>query len=129
MFKNMKHFFMPIVLALISLPTFGQLFVGKVDIDKSDSIKVIEVMIAEKMSNKYVDVYVDFGQKSNFRAGSIDNNPDDQRITDSTTGKPVRFKSTTDVLNFLEAHNWDHYDSVIIADRGERLFYYYLRKK
>ncbi|MCF0052637.1 hypothetical protein LXM25_21375 [Dyadobacter sp. LJ53] len=125
----MKHFFMPIVLALISLPTFGQLFVGKVDIDKSDSIKVIEVMIAEKMSNKYVDVYVDFGQKSNFRAGSIDNNPDDQRITDSTTGKPVRFKSTTDVLNFLEAHNWDHYDSVIIADRGERLFYYYLRKK
>ncbi|MCF0063246.1 hypothetical protein MUK70_10285 [Dyadobacter chenwenxiniae] len=125
----MKHFFMPIVLALISLPTFGQLFVGKVDIDKSDSIKVIEVMIAEKMSNKYVDVYIDFGQKSNFKAGSIDNNPDDQRITDSTTGKPVRFKSTADVLNFLEAHNWDHYDSVIIADRGERLFYYYLRKK
>jgi hypothetical protein len=128
-YRLMKHFFIPIVFVLTSIPTFGQLFVGKVDLNRSDSIKVIEVLIAEKMANKYVDVYVDFGQKSNFRAGSLDNNSDDQRIIDSTTAKPVRFKSTSAVLNLLEANNWDHYDSVIIADRGERLFYYYLRKK
>ncbi|CAG5067785.1 hypothetical protein DYBT9623_00512 [Dyadobacter sp. CECT 9623] len=127
--KLVKRLFIPTIFVLASMPSFGQLFVGKVDINGSDSIKVIEVLIAERMSNKYIDVYVDFGQKSSFWVGSIGNDSGDQRIIDNTSGKPVRFKSTSAVLNLLEANNWDHYNSVIIADRGERLFYYYFRKK
>lgn len=124
----MKHISIILIFVVISIPSFGQLFVGKVDINESDTIKVIEVLITEKMSNKYVDVYVDFGQKSNFRAGSLDNDPSDQRITDPATGKPIRFKSTIDVIQFLKANTWDHYDSVVIPDKGERSFYYYFKR-
>jgi hypothetical protein len=53
------------------------------------------------MSNKYIDLYADFGQKSNFREGSLDNDPDDQRSTDAAAGKQIQFKSTSAVLNYL----------------------------
>ncbi|MEO6286860.1 MAG: hypothetical protein ABIN80_05320 [Dyadobacter sp.] len=125
----MKYLITLTILVSIALPSMGQLLVGNVDISKSDSVKIIEVLITERMSNKYVDVFVDFGQKSNFRSGYLENNSDDQRFNDATTKKPIRFKSTTAVLNYLEINNWEHYNSVVIADRGERQFYYYFRKK
>ena len=125
----MRHFFLLIIFVSLSIPSIGQVSVGNVDINQSDSIKIVEVLVAEKLSKKFVDVFVDFGQKTNFKSGYLDNKADDQRITDAAAKRQIQFKSAAALLNYMEARNWQHYDSQIMHDSGRNLFYYYFRKK
>jgi len=114
---------------MLALPSVSQVVVGNVDINKADDIRIVEVLVAEKFSNKSVNVFVDFGQKSNFKSGNLDNNSENQRIVDPETKKEIQFKSASALLNFMETNNWEHYDSAVVRDNSEKLFYYYFRKR
>jgi hypothetical protein len=120
-----------LTLLLITAPLFGfaQLFVGDVDINQDEKIKIIEVLITSKMTSKSINVFVDYGQKGNFYADSWDNNASNQRIIDPVTKKEVRFASTAALLNFMEANGWQHYNSLALDEKGGGGFYYYFRRK
>ena len=125
---RMNSFFMSLAFSFLSLASFGQVFVGEVNINEEKSVKIIEVLIADKIK-KSINVFVDFGQKSNFTAGSLNNKSKDQRITDPVTKIEKVFNTTSEVLNFMESNGWEHYDSLVITDRGFNVFYYYFKRK
>jgi hypothetical protein len=108
---------------------FGQVVIGGVDINKEEKVGIVEVLITSRFSSKSVNVYVDYGQRTNFRAENIESKSSDYTIVDPETKKEKLFASTAALLNFMEANNWEHYNSLAIQDRGDSEFYYYFRKK
>ena len=109
--------------------SYCQVVVGNVDINQDENVKIIEVMIVEWTLKKHVNVFIDYGQKSNFRAERMNNNSKDQIINDPVSGKEKVFISTGAVLNFMEANKWEHYHSLVRTESNNSIFYYYFRKK
>jgi hypothetical protein len=57
-------------------------------------------LITERFSGKSVNVYLDYGQKTNFRAESIESKARDYTIVDPETKKEKAFASTAATLRF-----------------------------
>lgn len=82
-----------ISLILISTPSFSQIIVSGVDINKSDSIKVCTIeMIGYGLAGDKVDIFLDYGQKTTKTI---------TQITD-LTGKTLTFFSSAAVLNHMK---------------------------
>lgn len=108
----------------------AQVWVGDVDINKDEGIRIVEVLITERFSSKSVNVFVDYGQKTNFRADSFDNDDKARTIFDAEAKKEKVFASTAALLGFMESNGWEHYDSLMSRDKsGAGAYYYYFRKK
>lgn len=109
-----------IIFLLIAIPSFSQIIVSGVDINKSDSIRVCTIeMIAYGYAGDKLDIFLDYGQKTKKST---------TQITD-LTGKTLTFFSSAAVLNHMENNGWQHYDSQILSDIGLlKHFYYYFRK-
>lgn len=109
--------------------SFAQVWIGDVDINQEKSVKIIEVMVTERLSGKSVNVFVDYGQKTNFKVRNVETNEKVLQIIDPETKKEQLFASTAAVLNFFESRGWAHYDTVINQNDGRSDFLYYFRKK
>lgn len=125
----MKLTLVPFVMLCTLSHAFAQVFIGDVDINKEEKVGVVEVLITERFSSKSVNVYVDYGQRTNFRAENIESKVSDYIIVDPETKKEKQFASTAAVLNFMEANKWEHYNSLAVRDSGSASFYYYFRRK
>lgn len=108
---------------------FAQVWIGDVDINQEKSVQIIEVMITERLSAKSVHVFVDYGQKTNFKVRNIETNEKALQIVDPETKKEKLFPSTAALLNFMESHGWAHYDTAINRNDGRSDFLYYFRRK
>lgn len=126
---------MKLILAtLLMLSTMSracaQVLIGDVDINKEEKVAIVEVLITERFSSKSVNVFVDYGQKTNFRAENIENKKvRDYMIVDPETNKEKIFASTAALLNFMAANNWEHYNSLYVRDSGKPGYFYYFRRK
>ena len=123
-----KVWLLSVIFSLTSLLSYSQLFVGNVNINQDENIKIIEVLVAARLSVKSINIFVDFGQKSNYRSGSLNNKSKDQRITDPKTQEEKLFVSSSALLNYMESNGWEHYNSLFVNDSGG-LFYYYFKRK
>nr|WP_295929062.1 hypothetical protein [uncultured Dyadobacter sp.] len=109
---------------------FAQVLVGDVDINKEENVGIVEVLITERFSSKSVNVFVDYGQKTNFRADSFDGDDKDRKIFDPELKKEKVFASTAALLSFMERNGWEHYDSLMFRDDNRvAAYYYYFRRK
>jgi len=122
-----KYLFLP-VFALISTFSQAQILVAGIDVNKQDTIKVVEVLIERGAIRRSVDVFLDFGQKDNSGYRTIGIKDDDLRIIDPVTNRKMVFKSTAAVINFMEKNNWLHYDTVTMAGGSSWAAYYYFRR-
>lgn len=126
----MKFLFAFIFGLCIVSQAFSQVLVGDVDINQDESIQIVEVLVTEKFSSKSVNVYVDYGQKTNFRAGSLDGDDKARTIFDPEKKKERVFTSTAALLGFMESNGWEHYDSLVSSDNAKaREFYFYFKKR
>lgn len=125
----MKWTILPIVFLLSLGHSFAQVWVGDVDINKDDKVSVIEVLVTERLTRKSVNVFVDYGQKTNLKVRNLETDEKSQLIIDPVTKKEMTFASTAALLNFMESHDWEHYDTVTYRDNGTADFYYYFRRK
>lgn len=125
----MKLISVPLLTLFALSRTFAQVVVGTVDINKEVQIGTVEVLVTERFSSKSVNVYVDYGQRTNFRAENIESKTSDYIIVDPETKKEKVFASTAALLNFMEANNWEHYNSLAVREGGSQAFYYYFRRK
>jgi hypothetical protein len=125
----MRPIFFFIAFSLVSLLSFGQIIVGTTDINRADSIQVVEVFIDRGTFGKSIRAYVDFGQRDNYQAQNTLSRNDNMMITDPATREKKIFKSTAAILNFFESNNWEQYNSLIETVRGTSNFYYYFRKR
>lgn len=109
---------------------FAQVLVGDVDINKEENVRIVEVLITERFSSKSVNVFVDYGQKTNFRANSFDGDDKGRKIFDPELKKEKAFASTAALLSFMESNGWEHYDSLMFRDDNRvAAYYYYFRRK
>ncbi len=130
---QMKAYFLFLSLFTIC-PAIGQVL-GSVDISHLDSIQTVEVFI-ERPAGKWLDVFLDYGQADNSNyATIIGGSRAALTIVDGTTGKKILFKSTASVLNFMNRHQWEHYDTVAAVEttvfgalKQSGYFYYFRRK-
>lgn len=125
----MKLLFVPVIMLCAISHSFAQVVVGDVDINKEEKVTIVEVLITERFSSKSVNVYVDYGQRTNLRAEHLESKASDYRIIDPETKKERVFASTAALLNFMDANNWEHYNSLSGRDSREAQFYYYFRRK
>jgi hypothetical protein len=125
----MKRLLLVGCLALTSSFTFGQIIVGGVDINRADSVKIIEVYVNRRALRDLVHVYVDYGQKDNFNAQSLGNSNDVLVILDPETNKKKVFKSTAAVLNFFEKNGWEYTNSLIENTPETSGYYYYFKRR
>lgn len=125
----MKLILVPFVMLFALSHAFAQVVIGGVDINKEEKVGIVEVLITQRFSSKSVNVYVDYGQKTNFRAENIESKSSDYTIMDPETKKEKVFASTAALLNFMETNNWEHYNSLVVRDSGNAAFYYYFRRK
>lgn len=119
-----------LTLMVLSFSTYGQVFVGNVDINQADSVSVIEVFV-DRSGWKDVSVFVDYGQKDNSVYNDLAAKRSDLRIVDPFTKYRIAFKSTAAVLNFLDQRGWDQMDSGISVRQGSisgTVFYFRKRK-
>lgn len=126
----MKFLFAMVFGLCVANHAFSQVLVGDVDINKDENIRIVEVLVTEKFSSKSVNVYVDYGQKTNFRAGSLDGDDQARTIFDPEKKKERVFASTAALLGFMESNGWEHYESLVSnGNARERVFYYYFKKR
>ena len=126
---NMKRFLLIGCMAMVPSFTFGQIVVGEVDINRADSVKIVEVYVDRRAFKNLVHVYVDFGQKDNFNARSLGNSSEDLVIMDTGTKKKKVFKSTAAVLNFFEKNGWEYMNGMIENTSETSGHYYYFRRR
>lgn len=125
----MKKYLLLTTSLLFAVFSYGQVIVAGLDVNKLDSVKVVEVLIERGAIRRSVDVYLDFGQKDNSGYRTIGIKDDDLRILDPLTGRKMVFKSTAAVINFMEKNNWEHYDTVTMTGSSSWSAYYYFRRK
>lgn len=124
----MKSFFLAIAF-LMPVLCSGQIYVGEVNINAVDSIRIVEVFIdRERAFMNFVTAFVDYGQKDNFNAQIIRKQTDNS-IVEPGTNKKVVFKSTAAVLNFFQRNNWEYFDGFAGNRTGAPGFYYYFKKR
>ena len=125
----MKQFISFVCLALVSTMGYGQILVGQVDINKTDSIRIVEVYINRQALKNIVHVYVDFGQRDNLAAGNLGIRSDDLLILEPDTKRRKVFTSTAAVLNFFERNGWDYLNGFAENEPDTPGYYYHFRKR
>lgn len=125
----MKSFILSAILVFLSTLSFGQIFVGDVDINLVDSIKIVEVYVDRRAFKNIVHVYVDYGQKDNLNAISIGNRSSYLLVLEPVTKRKKVFISTGGVLNFFERNGWEYING--FAENGPDIGgnYYHFRKR
>ena len=108
---------------------FGQIWVGDVNINQEDSIKIVEVYVNRRALKNIVHVYVDFGQRDNMNAMSLGNRSDDLLILDPETKRKKVFISTSAVLNFFEKNGWEYINGFAENSPENAGSYYHFRKR
>ena len=125
----MRQFIFLSFFLLVSTLGFGQILVGGVDINREDSIRIIEVYVDRRAFKNIVHVYVDYGQRDNLNALSLGNKSDDLLIVDSESKKKKVFISSGAVLNFFEKNGWEYINGFAENAPGAAGSYYHFRKK
>lgn len=111
---------MTILIFLISLPGFGQVLVGNVDINTLERVKICEMIVGRKTFSKTVEVSIDYGQLAG----------EGKEVRDPETKKVRQFNSVVDAMNFMESNGWSYVNSVAFPpDKDFPVLRYYFKRK
>jgi hypothetical protein len=109
----------------VSAQDVGQdysIIVADVDIMKLEGVEYIELVGAQKLMSSEVNVFVDYGQKTQL-FGKVQTIRDDSKGTFANgTGMNKDFKSMIDALNFFNSRGWE-YVNQYVACHEHRFFY------
>jgi hypothetical protein len=117
--KNMKKTLL-IMLALVPFLSRAQ----DTSIPKEEKYYVFsEIVGTGRLLSTKVDVEIDYGQETKFF--SADNN----RIMDERTGKPKKFNSMVDAMNFMGALNWDFVQAYVVTESGQNVYHWLMKRE
>lgn len=109
-----------IFIFLISFPGFGQVLVGKVDINTLERVKICEMTIGRRPFSQAVEVDIDYGQLAG----------EEKEVRDPETKKVRQFNSVVDAMNFMESNGWSYVNSVAFPpDKDFPVLRYYFKRR
>ncbi|PWJ58655.1 hypothetical protein CLV98_10320 [Dyadobacter jejuensis] len=125
---TMKPYFSFACFMLLSLGRFGQVYVKGVNINELPEVKRIHLMTEEYFplaGDNFLDLWLDYGQEDRFTPKMFKQN---SNITDSL-GVQKNFRTTGQLINFMENQGWQHYLTVAAGTEKNNEFRHFFRRK
>ena len=107
---------------LLSLTSFAQTVNG-ISIQDLD-VEYLQIIGTSKYMSSKVKVSIDIGQRTKL----MSSNNDTARLKDKN-GEVWVFNSIIDALNFMAGYGYEFIHSNIVAEGGENVSYYLMKKK
>ena len=124
----MKLFKLIACLIFLSTFFFGQIFVGGLDLNSADSIRIVEVYVNRRALRNIVHVSVDFGQRDNVCAECLGTRGDNL-VLEPETKRKMAFVSTAGMLNFFERNGGEYVNGFADIAPHKAGYYYHFRKR
>ena len=116
----------------VSAQDVGQdysIIVADVDIMKLEGVEYIELVGAQKLMSSEVNVFVDYGQKTQL-FGKVQTIRDDSKGTFANgTGMNKDFKSMIDALNFFNSRGWEYVNQYVVTSTNSNVYHILLKRK
>jgi len=115
----MKKLLLFILFGLFIQTSFSQVYVEDQNINELD-IKYLQLVGLNPFLSSKVKIYVDYGQPTKFMKSYKIKNAE---------GKPIKFNSIIDALNFMDKNGWEfvNYSQTAIGNKVATVFL--LKKK
>jgi len=107
---------------LFSLASFAQTING-IPVENLD-VQYLQIIGTSKYMSSKVKITIDIGQRTKL----LSSNNETARLKDKN-GEVLIFNSIIDALNFMAAYGYEFIHSNIVADGGENVYYYLMKKK
>jgi hypothetical protein len=103
--------------------------VADVDIMKLEDVEYIELVGQQKLMSFEVNVFVDYGQKTQL-FGKAQTIRDDSKGTFANgTGMNKDFKSMIDALNFFNSRGWEYVNQYVVTTSNSNVYHILLKRK
>ena len=125
-----------LLVSLLSLTVSAQntdsdysIVVADVDIMKLEDVEYIELVGQQKLMSFEVNVFVDYGQKTQL-FGKAQTIRDDSKGTFANgTGMNKDFKSMIDALNFFNSRGWEYVNQYVVTTSNSNVYHILLKRK
>jgi hypothetical protein len=96
---------------------------------KLEGVEYIELVGAQKLMSSEVNVFVDYGQKTQL-FGKVQTIRDDSKGTFANgTGMNKDFKSMIDALNFFNSRGWEYVNQYVVTSTNANVYHILLKRK
>jgi hypothetical protein len=121
--KKMYGLILIFALTLVALPMYAQTNANEFLLDSTTvtQFSYCEIVGTANLLGTKVTVELDFGQKVKFLQ--------DVRYKDPETGKPIKFNSMVDAMNFMGANGWEFVQAYLIGNSQQGYVYHFLLRK
>lgn len=96
------------------------LFSGLLFSQNAPKFVYAEIVGTAKFMSTKVTIEVNSGQRMKTYA--------DNRLKDPKTGKPIKFNSMIDALNFMGKQGWEFVQAFVITESNANVYHYLLKK-
>jgi hypothetical protein len=136
---SLKEKMKKLILFVVSILTFNvsaqnaesdySIVVADVDIMKIEGVEYIELVGSQKLMSFEVNVFVDYGQKTQL-FGKVQTIRDDSKGTFANgTGMNKDFKSMIDALNFFNSRGWEYVNQYVVTSTSTNVYHILLKRK
>lgn len=136
---SLKEKMKKLIIFVVSILTFNvsaqnaesdySIVVADVDIMKIEGVEYIELVGSQKLMSFEVNVFVDYGQKTQL-FGKVQTIRDDSKGTFANgTGMNKDFKSMIDALNFFNSRGWEYVNQYVVTSTSSNVYHILLKRK
>ena len=108
-------------IALIYSSTIFSQTVNDIPIKEID-VAYVQIVGTSKLMSKKVSIQIDFGQETKFFSGGR------EAIVKDARGKPTKFNSMIDALNFMNENGYDFVSAYTLTMGNQNVYHFLLRK-
>ena len=112
----MKKYFGILVLVMVSVSMFGQTETTPT----VSKYNYCELLGTANLMQTKVTVEMDFGQETKWTT--------DTRYKDPNTGKPKKFNSMVDAMNFMGEQGWEFVQAYVVTSGSQNVYRWLLKK-
>ena len=109
-------------IALIYSSTIFSQTVNDIPIKEID-VTYVQIVGTSKLMSKKVSIQIDFGQDTKFFSGGK------ETIVKNANGKPTKFNSMIDALNFMNENGYDFVNAYALTMGNQNVYHFLLKKR
>lgn len=108
-----------LLFALLFLPFLGY----SQDVPQQQNQVYAEIVGIERSFSPKLNIHIDFGEETSFSTAEND------KIMDAETGKPKKFNSMVNAMNFMGTMGWEFTQAYIVTISGTNIYHWIIKRK